>query len=63
MSLCWDFILRSRAIEALVNTLLFASLHIHEGHRGIRCSSFHFFFVSECGWDNEVRVRVLSFFV
>lgn len=30
----------SRALEAQVNTLLFASLHIHEGHRGIRCSFF-----------------------
>lgn len=42
VSLCGDFILRSRALEALVNTGLFASLHIHEGHRGIRCSIFLF---------------------
>lgn len=61
VSLCGDFILRSRALEAPVNTLLFASLHIHEGHRGLRCS-FYLFSVSECGWDNEVCVRVLSFF-
>lgn len=63
VSLCGDFILRSRALEAQVNTLLFASLHIHEGHRGIRYSFFFFFPVSECGWDNEVFVRVLSFFL
>lgn len=44
VSLCGDFILRSRALKAQVNTLLFASLHIHEGHRGIRCSFFFFFF-------------------
>lgn len=43
VSLCGDFILRSRALEAQVNTLLFASLHIHEGHRGIRYSFFFSF--------------------
>lgn len=49
VSSCGDFILRSRALEAQVNTLLFASLHIHEGHRGIRYSSFFFLFRSVVG--------------
>lgn len=57
VSLCRD--LGSRAIKALVNTLLLVSLHIHEGHRGLACFMFC---VPECGWDHGYALFFYSFF-
>jgi hypothetical protein len=59
VSLCGDIILRSRIREALVNTLLLASLHIHEAHRGLPFY-FCFFFGRRLG---ELGVRFLVFFL
>lgn len=62
VSLCGDFILRP-VLSRHRLILCCLLLYIYMRDIGVFIALFFFLSVSECGWNNEVCVRVLSFFL